>query len=291
MVFGIIGFCGFILIGGESFLVDIFKSLGLSAEFGKVVYKRQLLQSQSINQNQRDGIIYNAVSVVEDGAGQANRRVPEAIGVPYPSAPLGYPNFGNPKHNRAYSKFKALLFGSKKSNIKVKESKKSKETTDSNKSKSSKQSNSNSVESGPNARLLREIKEFTSNPPAGCSLKVGKNIRQWIVTIQGAKDTIYEGEEYNLKMIFSKDYPSKPPTVYFLKPCPKHVHVYSNGDICLNLLGRDWRPGMTAESVAISILSMLSSAKEKKIPPDNALHSDNAPGMQQDNWMYHDDKC
>jgi ubiquitin-protein ligase len=45
--------------------------------------------------------------------------------------------------------------------------------------------------------------------------------------------------------------------------------VYTNGDICLNLLGRDWRPNMTASTLALSILSMLSSAKEKKIPQDN----------------------
>ena len=92
-------------------------------------------------------------------------------------------------------------------------------------------------------------------------------------------------------MVFSKDYPAKPPSVYFLKPVPKHMHVYSNGDICLNLLGRDWRPTMTAESLAVSILSMLSSAKEKNIPQDNAMHADAPPGRQQDNWMYHDDKC
>ncbi len=88
-----------------------------------------------------------------------------------------------------------------------------------------------------------------------------------------------------------QEYPSKPPSVYFLKPVPKHMHVYSNGDICLNLLGRDWRPAMTAQMLAVSILSMLSSAKQKTIPQDNAMHADSPPGQQQDNWMYHDDKC
>lgn len=141
------------------------------------------------------------------------------------------------------------------------------------------------------ARIQKELQEFMSHPPSHCKVEVGSNIRQWVVTITGAEGTIYEGEAYKLQFKFPKDYPSKPPVVYFLKPVPRHVHVYSNGDICLNLLGKGWAPGMTAESIAVSILSMLSSAKEKKIPPDNALHSDNAPGMQQDNWMYHDDRC
>mmetsp|Transcript_2811 Transcript_2811/g.2971 ORF Transcript_2811/g.2971 Transcript_2811/m.2971 type:complete len:260 (+) Transcript_2811:39-818(+) len=142
-----------------------------------------------------------------------------------------------------------------------------------------------------NARIQKELRAFISNPPDNCKVSIGSNIRVWIVTLKGADGTIYEGEKYRLKFSFSKEYPSKPPSVYFLKPVPKHQHVYTNGDICLNLLGRDWRPTMTAESIAVSILSMLSNAKEKKMPIDNAMHADAAPGQQQDNWMYHDDKC
>ena len=92
---------------------------------------------------------------------------------------------------------------------------------------------------------------------------------------------------------------------------------------------------MTAQNLAVSILSMLSNAKEKKMPIDNAMRkyrisnkwlyldiicsshyvilflfkmnyflltsttyyyafltdADAPPGQQQDNWMYHDDKC
>lgn len=142
------------------------------------------------------------------------------------------------------------------------------------------------------ARLQREMQTFIENPPSNCELKVDpKNIRAWTVTITGAEGTVYANEKYQLQMNFPKDYPAKPPSVFFLKPVPKHQHVYTNGDICLNLLGRDWRPIMTAEGLAVSILSMLSSAKEKKLPQDNAMHADAAPGQQQDNWMYHDDKC
>lgn len=142
-----------------------------------------------------------------------------------------------------------------------------------------------------NARIQRELKDFLQAPPKGTKLIVGSNIRSWTVEITGAQGTIYAGETYKLRINFPKDYPSKPPSVYFLKPTPRHRHVYSNGDICLNLLGRDWRPTLTAEGLAVSILSMLSSAKEKSIPQDNAMHADSPPGQQQQGWMYHDDKC
>ena len=158
------------------------------------------------------------------------------------------------------------------------------------KSKNTKVNGKNSGMTG-NSRIQKEIKSFLESPPDGCKLIVGSNIRSWIVCITGAPGTIYSGEEYKLKINFPKDYPTKPPSVYFLKPCPRHQHVYTNGDICLNLLGKDWRPTMTAQMLAISILSMLSSAKEKKIPQDNAMHAEAVPGQQQENWMYHDDKC
>ena len=146
-------------------------------------------------------------------------------------------------------------------------------------------------EGGANVRIQKELRAFVSNPPDGCKLAVGANLRVWVITITGAEGTVYAGEKYKLKFVFPKEYPARPPGVYFLKPTPKHMHVYSNGDICLNLLGRDWRPNMTAQTLAVSIFSMLSNAKEKKIPVDNAMHADNAPGQPQDNWMYHDDTC
>ena len=141
------------------------------------------------------------------------------------------------------------------------------------------------------ARVQKELRSFLANPPENCKLVVGSNIRSWVLNIVGAEDTIYAGEKYKLKIVFPKDYPSKAPSVYFLKPSPKHVHVYSNGDICLNLLGRDWRPTMTAHTLVLSIMSMLASAKEKKMPQDNAAHADVEPGQQQQGWLYHDEKC
>mmetsp|Transcript_12736 Transcript_12736/g.19077 ORF Transcript_12736/g.19077 Transcript_12736/m.19077 type:complete len:347 (-) Transcript_12736:111-1151(-) len=143
----------------------------------------------------------------------------------------------------------------------------------------------------PNYRIQKELRAFLTSPPPNLSVAVGKNIRVWIVTITGASNTIYEGEKYRLRMSFPSNYPTSPPSVYFLPPTPKHEHVYTNGDICLSLLGKDWRPTMTGQSLAVSILSLLSSAREKSLPMDNAAHSQNKPGGNQDNWIYHDDNC
>ena len=108
--------------------------------------------------------------------------------------------------------------------------------------------------------------------------------------LKGCEGTVFAREEYKLRIEFSKQYPAKAPSVYFLKPSPMHAHVYSNGDICLNILGKDWRPTMTAQTIVVSILSMLSSAKVKARPPDNAAHADYEPGKTTE-YLYHDEKC
>jgi ubiquitin-conjugating enzyme E2 W len=142
----------------------------------------------------------------------------------------------------------------------------------------------------PNYRIQRELKAFIQDPPDNLSVKVGKNIRVWIVTMKGADNTIYEGESFLLRISFPKDYPTVPPSVYFLPPkIPLHEHIYSNGDICLSLLGKGWRPTMTAQSIALSILSILSSAQSKSLPMDNSRHAQNKPGEYQEAWVYHDD--
>ena len=83
---------------------------------------------------------------------------------------------------------------------------------------------------------------------------------------------------YKLRVSFPDNYPVAPPSCYFLEPTPRHPHVYTNGDICLNLLGNGWRPTITVAQLSLSILSMLSSAKTKGIPQDNAVHAASAPG-------------
>ena len=145
--------------------------------------------------------------------------------------------------------------------------------------------------SNPNYRIQRELKQFLTSPPPNLAVKVGKNIRIWIITMVGTPGSLYQGETYRLRVQFPPGYPTEPPSVYFLEPTPRHEHVYTNGDICLSLLGKDWRPNMTAQSIAVSILSILGGAGRKSLPMDNAQHAQSKPGQKQDDWVYHDDNC
>lgn len=80
--------------------------------------------------------------------------------------------------------------------------------------------------SSPNYRIQRELKQFLKDPPPNLTVKVGKNIRVWIIQMKGAKNTIYEGETFKLRVSFPAAYPTVPPSVYFLPPhIPVHVSI------------------------------------------------------------------
>lgn len=112
-------------------------------------------------------------------------------------------------------------------------------------------------------------------PPPGVTVdgdQASQNLTLWTVHMEGVPGTLYEGEKFVLQFKFTNKYPFDSPEVTFIgNNIPIHPHVYSNGHICLSILTDDWSPALSVQSVCLSIVSMLSSCKEKKRPPDNSF--------------------
>lgn len=146
----------------------------------------------------------------------------------------------------------------------------------------------------------------------------GSELSDWLFDIRVLDENpIYKDGVYRLKFRFSKSYPigaqprqrssflpllsrfqishaTEPPEVTFEKqadrPIPIHPHIYSNGIICLDLLGsQGWSPVQSAQSVCMSIQSMLTSNTKNERPPgDEEFVRGNTLRPRDIEFLYHD---
>ncbi|KAI9879956.1 MAG: hypothetical protein M1830_006264 [Pleopsidium flavum] len=117
------------------------------------------------------------------------------------------------------------------------------------------------------------ITKIHEHLPPGISLVSAEDLKEWKMDIKVLDDNpLYLNKTYRLQFKFSGNYPIEAPEVTFQKtpdrPIPIHPHIYSNGIICLDLLGsQGWSPVQNVESVCMSIQSMLTGNTKNERPP------------------------
>ncbi|KAK7459086.1 ubiquitin-conjugating enzyme [Colletotrichum acutatum] len=165
-------------------------------------------------------------------------------------------------------------------------------------------------------RLAKELSKLNSGLPPGIELISADNFEEWIMDIKVLDDNpLYKDQVYRLKFKFSQQYPigmppytyqplsnspsnmiwsTEPPEVTFVKtterPIPMHPHIYSNGIICLDLLGsQGWSPVQNVESVCMSIQSMLTGNEKNERPAgDDEFVRSNRLRPRDIDFYYHD---
>jgi ubiquitin-conjugating enzyme E2 W len=144
-------------------------------------------------------------------------------------------------------------------------------------------------------RLGKELQKISNSLPPGIELVSADNLEEWLLDIKVLdSNPLYQNETYRLKFRFSSTYPIEPPEVVFVKlpdrPIPMHPHVYSNGIICLDLLGQQgWSPVQNVESVCMSLQSMLTgNSKNERPQGDEEFVRGNRLRPKDIEFYYHD---
>ena len=117
-------------------------------------------------------------------------------------------------------------------------------------------------------RISEEFKDLNRNFITNCGVTVSlfneEDIRNWRVTILGAKNTSYKGGLFYLSVNFPFEYPEKPPEVCFITPI-YHVNVnpkaktFEGGDslghVCMSSLFW-WKKEYTMREILTNIFGL-----------------------------------
>ncbi|KRH92788.1 Ubiquitin-protein ligase [Pseudoloma neurophilia] len=107
-------------------------------------------------------------------------------------------------------------------------------------------------------RLLKDLKELqnTKNKTVFAS-PLDEDILTWCAVILGPKDTPFENATFSMSMEFDESYPTSAPNCQFMSKV-YHPNIYTNGDLCLDILSNRWSPNYSVTTVLLSVQSMLN---------------------------------
>lgn len=152
-------------------------------------------------------------------------------------------------------------------------------------------------------RLLKEFRDLMSLPAPGISLVSHDDLlTEFTFRVQVDNPCYPDSDGYHLRVVIGNEYPIDSPQVMFilytdvdsdddLRPSiPLHPHVYSNGHICLSVLGEGWTPACSILVCVLLIQLMLLLNNTLERPPDDAAYVAHAPSNPKNtSWHYHDE--
>jgi ubiquitin-conjugating enzyme (huntingtin interacting protein 2) len=123
-------------------------------------------------------------------------------------------------------------------------------------------------------RVKKEALELAKDGD-GCGVSaavVGEDMSHWKGTIEGPKDTPYEGGQFTINIRLTPSYPFEPPKMTFDTKI-WHPNVSSQtGAICLDILSKEWSPALTIKTALLSVQALLA-APEPDDPQDAVVAS------------------
>lgn len=107
-------------------------------------------------------------------------------------------------------------------------------------------------------RLMKDLNTLKNNNEKTIFARpLDDDLFTWVAIILGPEDTPYEDGTFSLVLMFDETYPQKPPNIKFISEM-FHPNIYTNGELCLDMLKNRWSPSYDILGILISIQSLLN---------------------------------
>jgi peroxin-4 len=118
--------------------------------------------------------------------------------------------------------------------------------------RSKKKQGSNQSSSSSNEHEHDDIFLRPTNP--------SKSILHWTALLRGPPDTPYENGVFQISIKCNSDYPLTPPSISFNTPIfHPNIH-FKTGDVCLDILKKEWSPAWGLQAACRGVLALLSDS-------------------------------
>ncbi|KAG2498003.1 hypothetical protein HYH03_004262 [Edaphochlamys debaryana] len=118
-------------------------------------------------------------------------------------------------------------------------------------------------------RLAVELSDLVASPPEGIRVLLNEaQLTDVRAEIEGPAGTPFEGGLFQMRLCLPADFPASPPKGLFVTKI-FHPNVSTSGDICVNVLKRDWTSETTLRHVLMVIRCLLIQPF-----PDSALNEE-----------------
>lgn len=119
-------------------------------------------------------------------------------------------------------------------------------------------------------RLKKEFQTLEKTQDEFITLSSSEqNLMHWTASIRAPPDSVYDGFIFDLSILVGSDYPLTPPKIKFTTKI-FHPNVYfDTGEICLDILKKEWSPAWSLQSACRAIMSLMSMPE-----PDSPLNCD-----------------
>ncbi|XP_050412371.1 ubiquitin-conjugating enzyme E2 J2 [Patella vulgata] len=108
------------------------------------------------------------------------------------------------------------------------------------------------------ARLKQDYMRLMKDPvPYVRAIPLPSNILEWHYVVQGPEKTSYEGGIYHGKLIFPREFPFKPPSIYIITP---NGRFKCNTRLCLSISDfhpDTWNPAWSVATILTGLLSFM----------------------------------